>query len=110
MAACWLERNVRGSHRLMGMTTFSVVTVATALGCTGLDPVQPASGGSWYVGYHTGWGPYNEADEMSKAIKAASDFCLARGQHMSVIDSHSRPGGVSMSYASVHFRCTTQPS
>jgi hypothetical protein len=83
-----------------------VLSVTTALGCTGLDPVQPASGGTWYVGYHTGWGRYDESEEMNKAMKAASDYCLGRGQHMVVIDTQARPGGLRMSYASVHFRCT----
>lgn len=90
--------------------TVTVLIVATATGCAGLDPVQPASGGTWYVGYHTGWGRYNQTEEMNKAIKAASDYCLARGQHMSVIDAQSRPGGLRVSYASVHFRCMPQIS
>jgi hypothetical protein len=87
-----------------------VVTVTTVLGCTGLGPVQPMSGGTWHVDYHTGWGRYDETEEMNRAMKAASDYCLGRGQNMDVIDTQSRPGGLRMSYASVHFRCTPETS
>jgi hypothetical protein len=98
------------AYRMVSATMVIVVTVTTALGCTGLDPVQRGSGGTWYVGYHTGWGRYNEAEEMNTAMKAACDYCLERGQHMGVIDTQARPGGLRMSYAVVHFRCTPEAS
>jgi len=97
-----------GACRIVSALTIIAVIVTTAAGCTGLDPVQPASGGTWTVGYHTGWGRYSVSEEMNHAMKAASDYCLARGQQMGVIDTEARDGGLRMSYASVHFRCTAQ--
>jgi len=97
---------VRYTQPQLAALALSAVTVIATPGCTGLDPIQPASDGTWYVGSHTGWGSHGETSDKSKAIKAASDFCLARGQHMVMLDAHAK-NDLAMSSASVHFKCET---
>ena len=80
------------------------VILTQASGC-GLTPVQVESDDTYHVEYSSGMGAANETDEKNKAIKAAADYCTARGKHMRVIDASSRPGGLRFSYGKVHFAC-----
>jgi hypothetical protein len=72
-------------------------------GCGGITAVTPAKDDTLTVA-SSSFRPSTGEVELRQAMKAAIDYCSARGLHMHIVDTTSK-SGVRESSGRVYFRC-----